>query len=117
MGVGVDIGVEHRRGEPSADPPRRGDLAPEALAEFGVDHVRADDLDRDGAPARVPPQVDPAHAARAQHAEQPIVPDPRRIARTERLHRAAGSLRMASTIRKARLLIGPAGVRIARCRR
>ncbi|MDF9805830.1 hypothetical protein M2436_004377 [Streptomyces sp. HB372] len=84
---GVRVGVQDRGGPLGADAPGGLHLAPEPGAELLVEgEVGVDDLDRDRAPARAAAQIDPAHAARAEPAEQPVGTDGVRFARFQRLH-------------------------------
>ncbi|MFE0413183.1 hypothetical protein [Streptomyces tendae] len=41
-------------------------------------------LDRDEPPSRGPAEKDPAHAARTQPAQQPVLPDGARVVRLQR---------------------------------
>ena len=80
----INVGVHHRRGEQAAYRPRRGHLPgkpdPEIglPGQFGPDHLYCD-----VATTRRPAQVDKAHAAAAQPAQQLIAPDRARILRLQ----------------------------------
>ncbi len=85
---GLRIGVQDRRGPLAADPPGRLDLAAEPGPELLVGgEVRVHDLDGDGPAARAAAQVDPAHATRAEPAEQPVRADGPRLTGFQRKHR------------------------------
>ncbi len=84
----VRVRVQDGGGPLGADTPGGVHLAPEPGAELLVEReVGVDDLDRDRTSARAAPQVDPAHAARAEPAEQSVGTDGARFARFQRLHR------------------------------
>ncbi|EOY49496.1 hypothetical protein SLI_4788 [Streptomyces lividans 1326] len=71
----LGVGVQHGCGPGAADPARGGHLAPEPGPELLVQReVRVHDLHRDRAAAGAAAQVDPAHAAGAQPAEEPVGP-------------------------------------------
>ncbi len=81
------VGVQDGRGPPGADPPGGGDLAAEPLPELLVQReVRVHDLHGHGPAALGAGQVDPAHAARAEPAEQSVGTDDPRFVRIQRLH-------------------------------
>ncbi len=85
--AGVRVRVEHGGRPGAADPPRGVHLAPEAGAELLVQReVRVHDLHGDRAAAGAAAEVDPAHAAGAQPAEQPVGPHGRGLVDVERLH-------------------------------
>lgn len=87
---GVRVGVEDRGRVRAAHPPRRLHLAAEPGAELLVEReVRVHDLDRDGTAARAAAQVDAAHPAGAEPAEQPVGPHDRGFIDIERPHAPA----------------------------
>jgi hypothetical protein len=72
----VQIRVDHRGDEGSADLPRGGDLGRELGPEPGIPgQFGPDDLHRDGFPALGTAQEHTAEAAVTQPAEQPVRPD------------------------------------------
>ncbi len=78
--VGVGVGVQDRGGVAAADAAGGLDLAAEAGPELPAgDVLLVDDLDGDRTAPRRTGQIDAAHAARAEPAEQRIGPDPVRI--------------------------------------
>ncbi|SCE54834.1 hypothetical protein GA0115253_106806 [Streptomyces sp. Termitarium-T10T-6] len=84
---GVRVGVQDRGRPLGADPAGGLDLAPEPGAELLVEgEVGVDHLDRDRTSARAAAEIDPAHTARAEPAEQPVGTDGVRFARFQRLH-------------------------------
>src|SRR5271165_1014371 len=79
--------MPNRRGVDPADGPGRGDLLAESAQELGVaGQVRMDDLDGHRPAGRGEPEVDPAHAARAELGAQPVFADHARIVRGQCLH-------------------------------
>ncbi|GAA3223355.1 hypothetical protein GCM10020256_31390 [Streptomyces thermocoprophilus] len=84
---GVGVGVEDGRGPGAADPAGRLDLAAETGAELLVQReMRVHDLHGDRAPSGAAAQIDPAHPAGAQPAEQPVGADRGGFVGCERLH-------------------------------
>jgi hypothetical protein len=72
--AGIRIGVDHVRGVEPAHGPCRLHLAGEAPPVLRVlDDLGPDHLDRDQSPARRGTQVDLAHPARAEPAQQAVV--------------------------------------------
>ncbi|WSG36052.1 hypothetical protein OHA72_32140 [Dactylosporangium sp. NBC_01737] len=77
--------VEHPRGAEAGDPRRGGGLGREALPEMRVAVPdRIDDLERDPAVVGAGGEIDGAHAADAEHAEQPVGPDRGRVLGSQR---------------------------------
>jgi hypothetical protein len=78
---------DDRRGVDPADGPRRGDFLAEPAQELGVaGQIRVDDLDRHRPAGRGEPEVDAAHAARAELPAQPVFADHARVVRGQCLH-------------------------------
>ncbi len=83
----LGVRVQDGRGPGAADPARGVHLAPEPGPELLVQReVRVHDLHRDGAAPGAAAQVDPAHAAGAQAAEQPVGPHGGGFVAVERPH-------------------------------
>jgi len=85
--VAVQIRVDHRDDEGSADLPGGGDLGPELVPEPGIPgQFGPDDLHRDVFPARRTAQEHIAQAAATQLPEQLVRPDRARVIRRKRRH-------------------------------
>ncbi|CAM5616201.1 putative protein OS=Streptomyces antimycoticus OX=68175 GN=SSPO_048670 PE=4 SV=1 [Streptomyces antimycoticus] len=86
--LGVGVGVEHGGGPLAADPCGRLHLPLEAAAEVGLScEFGLYELHRYGAAAGGAGEIDPAHSALAELAEQPVLADPPRVLGPEVLHR------------------------------
>ena len=97
----VQVSLDQRRRVQAVHLPRRVDFAPEPSPELGVSgQVGADYLDGHGPSPRGPAQEHVSHPTAAQPSDQPVRPDPLRIAglqfRHAHLKRAALTFRQVT---------------------
>ena len=86
----VDVRVHHHGREYAAHPARRGDLPPEPIPELRIrGQLSPDDLHRYRPAARGDAEENPAHAAAAKLADQPVRADRLRISRLQSRDHAA----------------------------
>jgi hypothetical protein len=91
--LGIGVSVDDRRGEQRADPAQGGDLVREALPDQRVPgEVGADHLDRETPPGMRPGEIDLRHAPAAEHAQNLVRRDDRRIGGPARLQCLASRL-------------------------